>query len=788
MLDRYRRVWVVYRKELIDTLRDRRTLMAMILVPIVLYPVLMVVLVEALRTETVRRQAEHYTICVPDEAHKAWLLAMLTREDEDRRAYFETLRQTAEKLGEEWNDEMSGFVAFLTADQVTIDVLPPGETVWDDVAAQKHQVGVIVEPPPDAADLADATNRIVQVTYCDTDPRSEHVYSQLARIVSNEAERIVHERVASLPQGDAVLRPLLMNSVSTADPDKQYAKILAMIVPFLLVTMTVTGAMYPAIDLTAGERERGTLETLAVSPVPVGQIVAGKFGVIVTIAMISTGLNLGSMTAMVYFSKLDKLVESAKPALRAESLQVEAMIQGKAASPLSSEPTSVSAPAVPADRDVFSTQRANLERRAELEAQARLQTGYMFSAAPIVLAAMIPFAILFGGVMLAACSFARTFKEAQNYMMPVMMAAIVPAMVVSYMPTIKLEGIMLVIPVANVVVLMRELLIGNFDLPAVSACLLSTCLYAVAAVALAAKVYGHEAVLFSDVGSYKTLLRRRFMRPQARPSAAIALLTVAVIFPLNFYWQSYFAGTSPSSERLMYVIAGAQVFILAVPVVLLGWYVRLDLRKTFSLAVPRLSHAGATLLLAVSIVPVSFCLQQALSRWFGLGGGDSLLEHQMLLMTGGSVIGMLLAFAVTPGVCEEVLFRGFLQSGLREKFGTLRLVLVVGLVFGVYHVQFEKVPTIALMGALLSLVCLRSGSIYLAMFLHIVNNGLGLLIAREVEGAAVRAFYHLPQTEEALAAWRFDAYTGAFLCVFLLGLAVFIFSRNRESPRASRLA
>ncbi|MCX7429341.1 MAG: hypothetical protein NTW96_27420, partial [Planctomycetia bacterium] len=64
-MSRYHRVWVVYRKELVETLRDRRTLIAMVVVPIVLYPVLMVVLLQALKTETSRRGAEQYSVCVP---------------------------------------------------------------------------------------------------------------------------------------------------------------------------------------------------------------------------------------------------------------------------------------------------------------------------------------------------------------------------------------------------------------------------------------------------------------------------------------------------------------------------------------------------------------------------------------------------------------------------------------------------------------------------------------------------------------------------------------------------
>ena len=175
-----------------------------------------------------------------------------------------------------------------------------------------------------------------------------------------------------------------------------------MIVPFLLVTMTVTGALYPAIDLTAGERERGTLETLAVSPVPVGQIVAGKFGVIVTIAMATTALNLASMTAVLHFSGLSDLFAAAQAR------------QGTAAA----DEDTLSDDAEVSAATVGMTQQDYRLRRMQMERESETRVGFVTTAAPIVLLAMIPFAVLFSAVMLAVCSFARTFKEAQNYMMP----------------------------------------------------------------------------------------------------------------------------------------------------------------------------------------------------------------------------------------------------------------------------------------------------------------------------------------------------------------------------------
>lgn len=757
-MSRYRRVWVVYRKELVETLRDKRTLAAMVLVPIVLYPVLMIIIVQALRAETGRRQAERYSVCVPDEVHRDWLRGVLRREDAE---YESGVR--AEKPGPARSPaDMSPsemLRARLRADQVEITVLDPDSSLWDAVRDQRFHVGLIVEPPPNPKRPADRRNRSVQILYSETSPRSEYVFGQLNNILAHEADRIVRARVSKMPDGVATLTPFLTNHLSTSSSEQQFAKILAMVVPFLLVIMTVTGALYPSIDLTAGERERGTLETLAVSPVPVGQIVAGKFGVIVTIAMFSTALNLGSMTAMFHFSRLGELAASFRPVPAGEPAATQAA------------PDSATQ-----DAGVGLTQRDYLRERMRLEQEAGQKAGFITKAAPIVLLAMLPFAVLAGGVMLATCSFARTFKEAQNYMMPVMMAFMIPAMVVSYMPTTRLEGVLLVIPVANIVILIRELFLGNYQPAAMGICLLSTCFYAAVAVTVAARLYGNESVLFADVGSYKTLFARRYIRPQEAPSPAAALSVVALLFPFYFYWQSYLINFAASPERIRLIVAMGQIFVLALPCLVFAWYLKLNVRETFALRWPAALPALAVLLIAAGIVPVGNLLRAVQFQWFP--PGPDMLGEEAGKLIEGSLASVLLALAIAPGICEELVFRGFLLSGLRRRVSAVASVVIVGLIFGLFHLYMEKIPVHSVLGAILALVCLRCGSIIPAMVVHIANNAIPLLATRY---EALGSFFALPASADELVTPRLDARGLAFIGVFLVGLVMLCLPRKRRA-------
>src|SRR5437016_10677595 len=116
---RFRRVGVVYRKELLETLRDRRTVIAMVVVPIILYPAVMLVLVEAFRKETGRRQTERYSVVVPDEAHRRWLLSIMDREQAEQAHQFPQDEAAASQptLGSA-EDVVGGFRATLRSEQL----------------------------------------------------------------------------------------------------------------------------------------------------------------------------------------------------------------------------------------------------------------------------------------------------------------------------------------------------------------------------------------------------------------------------------------------------------------------------------------------------------------------------------------------------------------------------------------------------------------------------------------------------------------------------------------------
>jgi ABC-type Na+ efflux pump permease subunit len=354
---------------------------------------------------------------------------------------------------------------------------------------------------------------IVTPYYDKAEVPSDAALRRVVRVLE-AVNRIKQERMIAqwgIPQ--AVLEPVRIDAVSVASPKKVGGMVLGTIVPLVLVLMTITGAIYPAIDLTAGERERGTLETLIACPVPPVEVITGKYLVVATVAMLGAALNLASVGATLYFGGFTKLLDTS--------------------------------------------------------GQTELPLGML----PVILVALVPFALLFSAIMVAVCSYARTFKEAQNYIVPVILAALIPGGVAA-LPGTEFGGVNTVVPVMNMVLMARELLLGNYDWPAIALVLVSTSLYAGVSVIIASRVFSTEAAVFADSASLRSLFVRRLIQPASAPSLTLALIVTAVLFPLWMFVQ-FAIQPGEDGSLLDTFLATARympVFLVALPVVLLVYF------------------------------------------------------------------------------------------------------------------------------------------------------------------------------------------------------------------------
>lgn len=200
-----------------------------------------------------------------------------------------------------------------------------------------------------------------------------------------------------------------------------------------------TGGMYPAIDMTAGEKERHTLEPLLASPASREEIVLGKIFASTTASFLTAMLTIGSLLVAIQRlgmgqsgEELEKLVSRAAPGVGAMAL---------------------------------------------------------------ILLTLLPTALFAASVMIAVALFARGFKEAQSLLTPVIMAVVVPA-VVGMLPGLELNVGLALIPVFNVSQLIKEIIIGEYSPINFVTAFASNVFYALVAFWISVRIFKTESVLF----------------------------------------------------------------------------------------------------------------------------------------------------------------------------------------------------------------------------------------------------------------------------------------------------
>lgn len=678
-----RRVRTVYRKELVDILRDRRTLIAMVVVPIVLYPLLTLGSLQVVTSQVETLKGEKVIIGLIKEEHGTQVFDLLLGLDrealEAERAALDPDSQEAQALPE-------------PIKQVEYKLLDSREYLEQAVSDRVVHVGLIF-PADRLVDDPGYSNEVVILADYE-ELRSRQVAQQITAVFTRSATRRVEQRLEQVRLPAEFIHPFNIDTVDLSTPQSLLGEIL----PLILVLMTITGAIYPAIDLTAGERERGTLESLMVCPVPVLDLIVGKFMVVTTVAIMGAALNLASMTATVYFGGFSKIIA---------------------------------------------------------DGGGGIPVGRLL----LILLCLVPFAVLMSAIMIAVCSYARTFKEAQNYVMPVILAVLVPGGLAA-LPTAQFEGSMLVMPVGNMVLLARELLLGALvPFWKIALVLGATTLYAGAAVALAASVFGRESVVFADSVSLKTTLSRKMIRPAPRAPITLVLLVTAVLFPVWFFIQ---ASASPGPDEDAGQLLRTSMVLMPVCFVILPaavlWYWKIDLVNTLSLRLPSARHLAAAVLLGLSLWVPAHELTVAQEGLFF--SEEQFKQLEPLAQALGELPGvtLFLYLALIPALCEEFFFRGFLLGGLASGKRRWSAILITAVIFGAFHFVLFKFAVTTVLGVVLGLLCWQSRSLWPAVLAHLLHNGLqALTLARPgwnaflgLEGGA--ELVHLPPHVWALAA------------------------------------
>ncbi len=398
-----RNISIVYRKELIDSLRDRRTLISMIVVPLLLMPLLTIGL-GVLSAKMVGEAKEE----VPR-------VMILGGEDSPK------VKAELEKLEK-------------------VLVVPAKPDYAEEISSKQIRAAVEIPEGFDAK-LASGEPMSVKIYMYEGELKSGFGADRLQKFFRDLRDRAIRERLEARQLPENLIRPFDIKEQNVAPPEKVGGAILGGLVPYFIILLCLTGAMYPAMDLTAGEKERGTIETILCSPVSRTHLVLGKFLMVLTASVATAVLSISSMAVSFGIGK--KLLQDS--------------VKGAA--------------------------------------DAAFQISMTGKAVIAVFFMVLPLAVLFSAALLAIALFAKSFKEAQSYISPLMVVVILPA-VAAVLPGVELNATLALVPVLNTSLVSKEIMSGTYHWNYIALIFASSCIYAAAAIAIAVKLFQREDVLF----------------------------------------------------------------------------------------------------------------------------------------------------------------------------------------------------------------------------------------------------------------------------------------------------
>lgn len=395
-------------KELLDVARDRRTLILTILLPVLLYPGMLLLMGAIIAAGTQRLKNEELTIAVVGEATQQ----LLARKPTPAKTTWKMLSRAE------------------------------GEQLLRD-----QKVAAVVQAPDDAAaSLESGRQAIVTVVYTKRFDRSiealDRVRPVLESINSDALKVRLEERQLEL----GFVQPVKADAIDLEFQKDLGPLIASRLLPIVLLMMLILGALYPAVDLTAGEKERGTLETLLVSGARPVDVMAAKYLTVSAVAVVTALANLAAMAATFGFG------------------------------------LSFGPPGGPGTTTF------------------QLTGGQMLT----MLACLIPAALLLAGVSLSVSSTARTFKEGQSLMSPVMLVCLAPALL-SQMPGVELNDTTALIPLLNVALLIKASVLGNVTPVQVILTMASVMVFALLALKTAATAFNSEVFRFGGTEGWRAL-------------------------------------------------------------------------------------------------------------------------------------------------------------------------------------------------------------------------------------------------------------------------------------------
>jgi len=398
---RINNVRTVFWKEVLDSVRDSRTIFLMIALPLVIYPALFTGM--GYFERTMREKQEEAAVSV----------AIVNAED------------------------APGLLAFFKEqDKLNVQVVPKSKES-DAAAMIRERIAkvTLIVPGEFETTLERGKAKELEVLYDGADMNSLVARDRITSLLNEYGNGIVRQRLASRGLDVSILETVKANPKNVATAREMGAFAIGTIVPFLLIILMSAGAQHTAIDVTVGEKERSTLETVLATSASRTEIVFGKFAAVLLFSFATAIMGLIGLLLTMYSGL------SFMSAIAEEKLSVSG------------------------------------------------------GTILILILSLVPVMIFLSAAFMAIGCFAKSIKEGQTYSSYFYMAIMLAA-VVTIFPGLEIGPKGYAVPLIGVLFLEKEVLMGSFDIVHIVTASLSTLAMAVGAIFLSVKLFSNEKVMF----------------------------------------------------------------------------------------------------------------------------------------------------------------------------------------------------------------------------------------------------------------------------------------------------
>ncbi len=397
------RIVTIFKKELIDTVRDRKAMFFMLVFPMLVFPLLIGGVTSIQLKIMEKEQEKQLKVAIVGKSFPAELTRVFLADTS-----IEILKATS----------------FEEADSLikldSLDIALGAETGFN-------------------SNITSNKSGVIHLHFKTEDEMVKIIKKRISGKIEAYAQNIRLERLTALKLTEEFSDPVSIVETDLATARERLGKTIGGMLPYIFILFCFMGAMYPAIDLGAGEKERGTLETLLVAPASRMEILYGKFGVITLSGLLSSVVSLLGIFVSLQF------VDEIPPELHAivsDILQPSTVI--------------------------------------------------------LIMSLMIPITLLFAALLLILSIYAKSFKEAQSIITPLNIAVIFPVLIGSLIPGIHLNITTAIIPIINVSLACKEAIAGTGDFLPFSLVYISSFLYAFVGIYACSKWIQKENIIFRN--------------------------------------------------------------------------------------------------------------------------------------------------------------------------------------------------------------------------------------------------------------------------------------------------